>query len=263
MAVQSPKETPMNRSRHLLALGLAIAAGIAAPGCTVRGSGYVGASTTPVVYQEPPQPQVEQVSSRPGYVFVRGRWDWQNGQWAWIGGRWERERAGYAWSEGRWERRGNSWHWIDGTWSASSSGSVDVSNASGGVVVTDSGPRHDGGHQGHQHGGFAGGSTAVDVSNASGGVVVTDSGPRNGGGATVSVSGGMYPTVAPPPPRAEQVQQRRGYVFVNGRWDWRNGNWAWVDGHWEREKANSVWLPGRWELQGNYYVWVEGRWGNR
>lgn len=248
----------MIRSRHLfVAIGLALATAIAAPACTVRGSGYVGASTTPVVYQEPPQPQVEVVQTRPGYVWVRGRWDWQNGQWQWIGGHWERERRGYAWREGNWERRGNSWHWVEGTWSVSGNGGADVSNASGGVVVTDT----HGGHSGHQHGG---GQPPRDVSNASGGVVVTDTNnprpPAGGGSVTVTVNGSIYPTVAPPPPRAEPASTRSGYVWVSGRWDWRNNQWAWVDGHWERQRANMVWVPGRWELQGNYYVWVEGRW---
>ena len=247
----------MTRSAKLfVALGLVFASGIAAPGCVVRGSGSMSASTTPVVYQEPPQPQVEAVSARPGYVWVRGRWDWRNGQWNWVGGHWERERAGYAWSEGRWERRGNSWHWIAGNWSASGAATVDVSNQQGGVMVTDTHPGHHDGHPGHH-----GGGTVVDVSNQQGGVMVTET-PR-GGGTTVTVGGSIYPTVAPPPPRAEASNARAGYVWVSGRWDWRNGAWAWVDGHWERQRANQVWVAGRWELQGNYYVWVEGRWDTR
>lgn len=235
----------MTRSRKLfVAFGLALATGLAAPGCVVRGSGYVRASTTPVVYQEPPPPQVETVSVRPGFVWVRGRWDWRGGQWTWIGGHWERQRAGYAWTEGRWERRGNSWHWIEGSWAVSTSGgaSVDVSNASGGVVVTDTQPAHTPPPRPV--------GPAPDVSNASGGVVV-------------SAGASMYPSVAPPPPRVESAGARAGFVWVPGRWDWRAGQWAWVDGHWERERANKVWVPGRWELQGNYYVWVEGRWDAR
>ena len=252
------------RSRQILtALGLAIATGIAAPACMVRGSGTVGVSTTPVVYQEPPAPQIETVSARPGYVWVRGRWDWQNGQWAWVGGHWERERSGYAWQEGRWEQRGNAWHWVDGTWSVSTTHTDtydtggrppgNLGNASGGVVVTDGGPGP----------GYNSGGTTT--------VVVTGGGPEGGrppgnlgnasGGVVVTGGGGMYPTVAPPPPRAESYgAARSGYVWVTGRWNWQNGQWAWVDGHWERQRANQVWVPGRWELQGNYYVWVEGRW---
>lgn len=232
----------MNRSgRLIVALGLALGAGIAAPACVVRGSGYVGASTTPVVYQEPPQAQVETVTSRPGYLWVHGRWDWQNGQWQWVGGHWERERAGYAWSEGRWERRGNSWHWIEGTWSVSTATTT---------TAPDYNPNGNAnGWQPNPHG----------PANTRDNVGATSSG--GGASVNVTVSGGMYPTSAPPPVRVENYgSPRSGYLWVAGRWDWKNGNWAWVDGHWERERANMMWVPGRWELQGNYYVWVEGRW---
>ncbi len=244
----------MKRSGRLF-MALALSAGIAGTACTVRGSGYVGASTTPVVYQEPPQPQIETVSSRQGYVWVRGRWDWQNGQWQWMGGHWERERAGYAWSEGRWERRGNSWHWIDGTWSAS------------GSVMVDGGGNGGNGWQPNTQGPANGGAVGADVNvnvnaggNGGGGWQPNTQGPANGG-APPAVGGGMYPTVAPPPMRVESYgNARSGFLWVTGRWDWRDGNWAWVDGHWERERANMQWVPGRWELQGNYYVWVESRW---
>lgn len=240
----------MTRTSLIVAFGLALSAGIAAPGCAVRGSGYVGVSSTPVVYQEPPQPQVEQVSTRPGHLWVRGRWDWQNGQWQWIGGHWERERAGYAWNEGRWERRGNSWHWIDGTW-----------GASGTVMVNDGGGAN--GWQPNTQGPANGGAPPADnnpPNNGGTGWQPNTHGPANGG-APPAVGGGMYPTVAPPPMRVENYgAARSGFTWVSGRWAWRSGNWAWEDGHWERERANQMWVAGRWELQGNYYVWVEGRW---
>lgn len=222
----------MTRNRLILALGLAVSAGIAAPACTMRGSGYVGVQTTPVVYQEPPAPQVETVSARPGYVWIRGRWDWQNGQWAWVGGHWERERVGYGYSDGRWERRGNSWHWIEGSWTVTT------------TTTTTGDPYNNGGADPNWQ------------PNSTG-----PAGGPNSRGGNVTVSGGMYPTQAPPPVRVENFgAPRAGYLWVAGRWDWRNGNWAWIDGHWERERANMQWYPGRWELQGNYYVWVEGRW---
>lgn len=256
MAVYAPKETPMKRSAKLIfVLGLAFAA--ASTGCVVRGRahGHVGVSTTPVVvYQEPPPDQVETVTVRPGYVWVRGRWDWRGGQWVWIGGRWERERANYTWSPGRWERRGSSWHWVEGNWVAGGSATVtsgpgpNPAGQPGGVTV------HGGGHV---HGG--GGGPVVrdhrDPAGAPGGVVV-----NGGGGGSVVVD--ARPRQPPPAPRTESFgAPRDGYVWISGRWDWRNGQWAWVDGHWERKRANMVWNPGRWENQGGYYVWIEGSWG--
>ncbi|HLL24623.1 MAG TPA: hypothetical protein VK427_20970 [Kofleriaceae bacterium] len=240
-------------SRKLL---FVLALGLGAGGCYATGSASMRTSGSAVVYQEPPAPQLEQPSSpRPGFIWVRGRWDWRGGQWTWIDGHWERERAGYAWNEGRWERRGNGWYWVEGSWTSGGGGRGtvhDTSGASGGTVVTPgAGGGHSGHHGGHGHGhghGHAGGS--VDTSNASGGTVVS-------GGA------GNYPTAAPPPPRSESYSAKAGFVWVTGRWDWRGGRWEWVDGHWERERANMVWIPGRWELQGNYYVWIDGRWGPR
>jgi hypothetical protein len=204
-------------------------------------------TTSAVVYSAPPAPQYEEVSVRPGFVYVHGRWGWQNGNWTWMPGHYERERAGYAWTEGRWEQQGNSWHYTEGTWSVSSTPAVDTSTAQGGVVVTSGGPGP--GYPG-------GGTTVVTTGTAQGGVVV--SGP----GGTVAVS--AFPTAAPPPVRVENYgAPRTGFVWIQGRWDWQNGNWMWVDGHWERERANQMWINGSWQMQGNRWVWVEGRWDVR
>ena len=103
--------------RHMLgALGFALVTAIALPACYVSGSGTMSASTTPVVYTEPPPEQVETVTVRPGFVWVKGRWDWRNGQWAWIDGHWEGQRAKATWIAGRWELQGNYYVWIEGRW---------------------------------------------------------------------------------------------------------------------------------------------------
>ena len=90
---------------------------LAMPACVVSGRGSLAVdATTPVVYQEPPAPQVETVTVNPGHVWVKGRWDWRGGQWVWMAGHWEAERVGFAWNEGRWDRRGNQWVWDAGPW---------------------------------------------------------------------------------------------------------------------------------------------------
>lgn len=260
----------MTRTRTLIAaLCVVMASGIFATGCVVRARGQVGvASTTRVVYEEPPAPQPEVVTTNAGHVWIRGHWEWRNGAWVWAPGRWERERSGYAYTDGRWERRGNSWHWVDGDWVVTSSTTTvhtsgpvgtpgpDMSNNSGGVGVSDT-PRGGGPpprDRPRDRDPQPTGTPGRDVSNNSGGVVVSDT-PRGGG---------QYPTAAPPPPRTDsQGAARTGYIWVRGRWNWVNSNWEWVPGHWERQRANSTWVDGRWELQGNYYVWVEGRWDRR
>lgn len=217
-----------------LLFGLAIASSLG--GCVASGHATMGVETTGVVYQDPPPPRTETFESRPGFVFVKGRWSWQNGQWMWVAGHWERERAGYAWSDGRWERRGNRWEWIEGTWTVSS---APPPVAEGGVTVGTTPPPDNGGWH-------TTATTTETHSTTSGGVTVTET--------------STYPTGAPPPIRVENQAPRAGFVWITGRWDWQHGQWTWVDGHWERQRANQVWIAGRWELQGNRWIWIEGRW---
>jgi WXXGXW repeat (2 copies) len=75
------------------------------------------------------------------------------------------------------------------------------------------------------------------------------------------------PTVAvveveeePPPPRVVHYDYRPGFIWIEGRWNWRGGRWVWMDGRYERERVGYVYAPGRWERRGRRHVWVEGRW---
>src|SRR5688572_9578249 len=94
---------------------LALVIGMTGSACVIRASGRVRGGAL-VVYDEPPAAQEERYEARAGYVYVRGRWNWQGNQWVWAPGHWERERVGYMWEEGQWVRRGNSWHWVEGRW---------------------------------------------------------------------------------------------------------------------------------------------------
>jgi WXXGXW repeat (2 copies) len=236
----------MRRILSALMLTLSVAT---APACVVTGTARMRGT---VAYSEPPPPQQEVVQRRDGYIWIQGRWDYQDGQWVWINGRWEQERQGYVYNEGQWVQRGSSWHWVEGNWVSN-----EAATGNGGVGVSTS-ERYDDGY------GRAEPSRRPievnDASNSNGGVAVSTS----GGGRVVSQPAppsGMYPTAPPPPPRVEnRGNARSGYLWVNGRWDWRGGGWEWIDGHWEHERANQTWTPGRWELQGNYYVWIEGSW---
>lgn len=92
---------------------LAIVFGAAA--CAAQATGTLSVSTG-MAYSQPPEPLEERVVERPGFIWIKGHWDWRDNQWAWAAGRWEPDRAGYTWHEGRWERRGDAWHWIEGRW---------------------------------------------------------------------------------------------------------------------------------------------------
>ena len=121
----------------LISLGVAL--GI--PACVVVPASSTSIAPAPSVAdvdEEPPAARDEPVEARPGYVFVPGRWSWQQRQWAWTPGHWERERAGYAWTPGRWERQGPRWIWIEGSWTVTGTPPAPE------VVIADGGTRASG-----------------------------------------------------------------------------------------------------------------------
>ena len=65
----------------------------------------------------PPAYRVERYDTRPGFIWVRGHWDWRGDQWAWVNGHYERERTGYQYQEPRWEERDGAWISVQGSWS--------------------------------------------------------------------------------------------------------------------------------------------------
>ncbi len=83
---------------------------------------------------------------------------------------------------------------------------------------------------------------------------------RARGGVRIRPAAVVVVNEGPPPPRAYVPENRPGYIWVEGRWDRRGGQWAWMDGHWERQRANHRWEQGRWERRNNGHVWIEGRW---
>jgi len=75
--------------------------------------------------------------------------------------------------------------------------------------------------------------------------------------------GGYYVRVAPPPPRyaVVGVAPGPGFVWTEGFWDRRGGNWFWVQGRWARPpRARAVWVPGRWVDRGGRYRFERGHW---
>lgn len=64
----------------------------------------------------------------------------------------------------------------------------------------------------------------------------------------------------PPRPRYERVTARPGYVWVQGRYEYRGSRWVWQPGYWVRGRAGYHWEHGQWVRRGNRWHWVEGRW---
>jgi hypothetical protein len=88
------------------------------------------------------------------------------------------------------------------------------------------------------------------------------------GSATVS-SDGYYSATGvvysePPPPRVVVTPAPRpGFIWVQGRWGYHNGEWRWRDGYWQRERVGYYYSPGRWERRGRGYIYIDGRWQAR
>ncbi|RQH09111.1 YXWGXW repeat-containing protein [Paraburkholderia dinghuensis] len=68
-------------------------------------------------------------------------------------------------------------------------------------------------------------------------------------------------TLAPPPPRAEEVPQARaGYVWDPGHWNWVRGRYVWADGRWLEDRPDHHWTPGQWISEGRTWRWEPGKW---
>lgn len=77
-------------------------------------------------------------------------------------------------------------------------------------------------------------------------------------------NGWVQPSVELPAlPTTVVVQPRRGYVWVEGHWNWDGYQWAWVDGYWARARSGYDYVQGAWQTHGNYRRWVSGRWAPR
>jgi hypothetical protein len=144
-------------------------------------------------------------------------------------------RAGFVWIPGKWEWKGK-WEWAAGHWERERAGKQ--------------------WHPGHwdrsgtswvwSEGGWVDGGAAVPP-------------PPTPTGAPPPPND-HHPHQAPPPPRTESASVKAGFVWIPGRWDWKNDQWAWADGHWERERAGKRWRAAQWQNQGNSWVLVDGDW---
>jgi hypothetical protein len=64
----------------------------------------------------PPALREERWEARHGFVYIRGHYDWANGQYGWTPGHYERERVGHVWREPRWEQRDGVYVSVGGVW---------------------------------------------------------------------------------------------------------------------------------------------------
>ncbi len=229
----------------------------------------------------PPPMKEEKWQARRGHVWVRGNWDWRNGNWDWVPGHWERERAGKRWRDPKWELQGSVWVRANGDWmdaprfptAAPPAPQVEPAvTKAGHIWVRGRWDWHNGdwqwmpGHWERQRASYTwqegrwenrGGQwTWIDGAWVAAAQPAPQPMPQPAPMPPIVA----YPTIAPPPPQAENPGSRSGFIWIRGRWDWRGGKWDWVAGHWERARANYRWNEGRWDNRNGQYIWVDGTW---
>ena len=171
----------------------------------------------------PPPLREERFEARHGFVFVKGRWDWHNGDWQWQPGHWEKERHGKRWRDATWENRNGQWVKVEGDW---------IDEAPAAPPPPPPPPAVQGG---------------VHVGVSIGGGAPPPPPPSHG-------------QPAPPAPQAENFGTKAGFVWARGHWGWSQSSYQWIPGHWERERANKQWVEGHWDQNGGTWTFTEGFW---
>jgi hypothetical protein len=59
--------------------------------------------------------------------------------------------------------------------------------------------------------------------------------------------------VQPPAPSSSDV-------WVQGHWNYVNGQYDWVPGHWERARVGYTWVPYRWDMVNGQWQLSGGTW---
>jgi hypothetical protein len=70
----------------------------------------------------------------------------------------------------------------------------------------------------------------------------------------------IYVKVQAPEVRVETHEERKGFVWQSGYWQWRNQKHEWSAGHYAREQKGRHWTDGRWEHDEHGHYYVNGRW---
>jgi len=215
----------------------------------------------------PPPPRDERLEVKPGFVFLKGHWDWDNGEWTWVAGRWERERAGSRWREDRWDQRNGEWILVGGGWEAAPVAAYPTAAPPPNPrdVIPRVGPTevYIPGHFAWKNGRYEWQSGFIDKHRP---------GFRFEAGTWVSRNGRFewtdgrwvedFPRNAPPADPYEPPQTRPNQVWVPGFYKWSNGAYVWEHGHFENVRPSQRFERGHWEKRGDRWAFVEGTWVN-
>src|SRR5206468_2739925 len=112
-------------------------------------------------------------------------------------------RAGYVWIGGHWDWRAGKWDWVAGRWDKERLGKrwrpARWERKDKEYVLVE--------------------------------------GDWEEGAPTGGVVVGLGPLEPPPAPREEKMPPRPGFVYLPGRWDWKDKRWVWMPGRFEKERV--------------------------
>ncbi|NVB84489.1 MAG: BcpO-related WXXGXW repeat protein [Kofleriaceae bacterium] len=212
---------------------------------------------------EPPAPIAENPQPRRGFVWVKGYWQWNDGDFDWVKGHFERRQSNKQWQDGHWDNAGGRWTWTAGAW-------IDGPKEQPAPPAPLPETRKFGRGQVWVAGHWEWDKGAYEW--VPGKLQKRQKGKRWSEGKWDNAGGkwtwtvGMWSDApreqdAPPPAIAETAPAaKKGFVWVKGNYEYRDGDYEWVPGHWERERANKRWADGHWDNVGGKWTWTAGSW---
>jgi hypothetical protein len=218
--------------------------------------------------KDPPAPPAlkdEVPKTRRGFVWVKGSWKWDDGEYVWVPGKLERRQRGKQWKDGAWAQVGGRWQWNAGAWTDAPTVQPEPPKPLPEKPQFRRGFVWEAGHWEWDTKSFAYEWVPGKLAKRGKGKRWNDGKWENKGGQWTWSAGAFVdaPTEqpAPPAPIAETTPAaRRGFVFVKGNYEWRDGDYEWVPGHWEREQRNKTWRDGGWAQVSGKWTWTPGSW---
>jgi hypothetical protein len=211
----------------------------------------------------PPAAFPETPQQRRGFVWVKGYWQYNDGDYDWVAGHLERRPRGKQWQDGQWNNAGGNWTWSAGAWidapkdpPAPPAPMQEKQQFRRGFVWT-------AGHWDWQDGAYEWVPGKLERRQRN--KRWHEGKWENTGGRWQWMAGGWNDAPkeqdAPPPPIVEATPAaKRGYVWVKGNYAWSDGDYEWTPGHWERERAQKHWVDGHWDNVGGKWTWTAGTW---
>lgn len=213
----------------------------------------------------PPKPIVEKPQVRPGFVWIAGYWNWENGGYEWVPGKLQPRQRGKQWKDGAWAQVGGRWQWTAGAWIDAPKVQPEPPKPLFEKPQFKRGYVWEAGHWEWDARAFAYEWVPGKLAKRGKGKRWNEGKWENKGGQWTWNAGGFIDSPseqwAPPSPVAETTPApRKGFVFVKGNYEWRDGDYEWVPGHWEREQRGKAWRDGAWAQVSGKWTWTPGSW---